>query len=672
MLKSDEATGKERTTLIRRTKIVATLGPATGTPEGIAGLIGAGANVIRVNSSHGTPEQRATWIAAVREAAAAADVAVAVLVDLQGPRIRVGKLAAPRVLRAGETVVFAPEDVARDDELPTTYADLATDVRPGARILLDDGLLSLEVTRIVAPRVEGRVVDGGTLTSHKGMNLPGLHVSAPALTEKDREDAEHAAAAGADYLGLSFVRRAEDLGELRALVPPDVRLVAKIEIATALEDLGRILEACDAVMVARGDLGVELPFEEVPAVQKRLIREANRYGKPVITATQMLESMVHHPRPTRAEASDVANAILDGTDAVMLSAETAVGEYPFEAVRAMDRIIRETERQGPAMGVGARDERRLTPGETVSVEDAIAIGTSAVARMLRTPLIVTLTSGGFTSRKVAALRTPVPILAVTTQPTTYRQLALVWGVTPVLVDRVPGYDAMLAVVRDLILKRGYVVRGAADRVRLPHMYIVRPARPAHPHGGADRVGGSAPPHRHAARAAAAARDGGRRLRRRCAVHARARRSRPRHRRPARLLRAPAGPPRRLRRGGHARRVGATLCVHLRPRSGPPGDEQARARRAAPGARPRSRDRGDAGTRTRPAARRPHGARLPRGTDCVPHRRESDSGGGARPAGGARGAGAERVAAAPAPVAPLHPGGRRRGAADRRAAHLPHA
>src|SRR5216117_2679507 len=458
MLKSDEATGKERTTLIRRTKIVATLGPATGTPEGIAGLIGAGANVIRVNSSHGTPEQRATWIAAVREAAAAADVAVAVLVDLQGPRIRVGKLAAPRVLRAGETVVFAPEDVARDDELPTTYADLATDVRPGARILLDDGLLSLEVTRIVAPRVEARVVDGGTLTSHKGMNLPGLHVSAPALTEKDREDAEHAAAAGADYLGLSFVRRAEDLGELRALVPPDVKLVAKIEKATALEDLARILEACDAVMVARGDLGVELPFEEVPAVQKRLIREANRYGKPVITATQMLESMVHHPRPTRAEASDVANAILDGTDAVMLSAETAVGAYPLEAVRAMDRIIREMERESTD-----RAERRLAlTGEDVSVEDAIALGTSAVARMLKTPLIVTLTKGGFTARKVAAQRPPVPILAVTTEPVTYRQLALVWGVTPVLVDQVPGYDAMLAVVRDLILKRGYARSG--DRI----------------------------------------------------------------------------------------------------------------------------------------------------------------------------------------------------------------
>src|SRR6266513_1569667 len=413
---------KEGTPLIRRTKIVATLGPATGTPEGIAGLIGAGANVIRVNSSHGTPELRASWIAAVRKAA----------------------------------------EVARGDELPTTYADLATDVRRGARILLDDGLLSLEVTRIAAPRVEGRVVDGGTLTSHKGMNLPGLHVSAPALTDKDREDAAHAVTAGADYLGLSFVRRAEDLGELRALVTPDMKLVAKIEKATALEDLPRILEACDAVMVARGDLGVELPFEKVPAVQKRLIREANRYGKPVITATQMLESMVHHPRPTRAEASDVANAILDGTDAVMLSAETATGEYPFEAVRAMDRIIREMEQQGPQGGVGTRDERRLAAGETVSVEDAIAIGTSAVARMLKTPLIVTLTSGGFTSRKVAALRTPVPILAVTTQPTTYRQLALVWGVTPVLVDRVPGYDAMLAVVRDLILKRGYARAG--DRI----------------------------------------------------------------------------------------------------------------------------------------------------------------------------------------------------------------
>ena len=442
---------------------MATLGPATGTPERIAGLIDAGANVIRVNASHGTPEMRAGWIAEVRRAADAAGGAVAVLVDLQGPRIRVGELPRPRALRAGETVVFAPEEVARGDELPTTYAGLAIDARAGARILLNDGLLSVEVTRIAPPRVEGRVVDGGTLTSHKGMNLPGLHVSAPALTDKDRADAAHAVAAGADYLALSFVRRAEDLAQLRDLVPPAVKLVAKIEKATALEDLDRILAACDAVMVARGDLGVELPFEEVPIVQKHLIGEANRHGKPVITATQMLESMVHHPRPTRAEASDVANAILDGTDAVMLSAETAVGEYPFEAVGAMDRIIREMERQGGGGPVRlGRDERRLAASENVSVEDAIALGTSAVARMLKTPLIVTLTRGGFTARKVAAQRPPVPILAVTTDPVTYRQLALVWGVTPVLVDQVPGYDAMLAVVRDLILKRGYARSG--DRI----------------------------------------------------------------------------------------------------------------------------------------------------------------------------------------------------------------
>ncbi len=442
---------------------MATLGPATGTPERIAGLIDAGANVIRVNASHGTPEMRAGWIAEVRRAADAAGCAVAVLVDLQGPRIRVGELPRPRALRAGETVVFAPEEVARGDELPTTYAGLAIDARAGARILLNDGLLSVEVTRIAPPRVEGRVVDGGTLTSHKGMNLPGLHVSAPALTDKDRADAAHAVAAGADYLALSFVRRAEDLAELRNLVPPAVKLVAKIEKATALEDLDRILAACDAAMVARGDLGVELPFEEVPIVQKHLIGEANRHGKPVITATQMLESMVHHPRPTRAEASDVANAILDGTDAVMLSAETAVGEYPFEAVGAMDRIIREMERQGGGGPVRlGRDERRLAANENVSVEDAIALGTSAVARMLKTPLIVTLTRGGFTARKVAAQRPPVPILAVTTDPVTYRQLALVWGVTPVLVDQVPGYDAMLAVVRDLILKRGYARSG--DRI----------------------------------------------------------------------------------------------------------------------------------------------------------------------------------------------------------------
>jgi pyruvate kinase len=441
----------------RRTKIVATLGPATGTDSQIATLLDAGVNVIRVNASHGTAEDRGRWIAAVRRAAEAKDLPIAVLVDLQGPRIRVGNLRAARELLPGQIVTFAPEALARGDELPTTYDQLAQDARVGARILLNDGLLSVEVTAVEPPRVRGRVVDGGTLTAHKGMNLPGTHVSAPALTDKDREDVGDAVRWGADYLALSFVRRAEDVAELRKLVPPAMKLVAKIEKAAALEDLERILVASDAVMVARGDLGVELPFEDVPLVQKRLIREANRQGKPVITATQMLESMVHAPRPTRAEASDVANAILDGTDAVMLSAETAMGEYPIEAVRAMDRIIRAMEPQALA-----REERRLAARDEVSVEGAIALGTTAVARMLKTPLIVTLTQGGFTARKVAALRAQMPILAVTTQTATFRQLALVWGVTPVLVDRVPGYDAMLEMVRDLILKRGYAARG--DRI----------------------------------------------------------------------------------------------------------------------------------------------------------------------------------------------------------------
>jgi pyruvate kinase len=449
--------------VIRHTKIVATLGPSSGAHAQIAALLDAGANVIRINASHGNAEIRGGWIAAVRRVAEEKGLPVALLLDLQGPRIRVGALPAPRELAPGQLVVFAPEDVARGDDLPTTYARLADDARVGARILLNDGLLSVEVTAVEPPRVRGRVIDGGTLTAHKGMNLPGLHVSAPALTDKDREDALDGVRRGVDYLALSFVRRAEDVAELRAMVPATVKLVAKIEKATALDDLDRILTASDAVMVARGDLGVELPFEQVPLVQKRLIREANLHGKPVITATQMLESMVHHPRPTRAEASDVANAILDGTDAVMLSAETAAGAYPVEAVRAMDRIIREMERPAPGAG---RDERRLGGSagakDAVSVEDAIAFGTYAVARMLKTPLIVTLTKGGFTSRKVAASRPPVPILAVTTEAATYRQLALVWGVVPVLVDRVPGYDAMLEVVRDLILKREYAKPG--DRI----------------------------------------------------------------------------------------------------------------------------------------------------------------------------------------------------------------
>jgi pyruvate kinase len=454
-------------TALRRTKIVATLGPSWETPAAMAELLDAGVNVVRINASHGTPEVRARWIEQLRDVTADRRDAVAILLDLQGPRIRVGTLDQPLRLEPGSTVTFAPEEEAAPGEIPTTYAGLAADVRLGARILLDDGLLALEVSGIRDRRVDAVVHYGGELRSHKGMNLPGIEVSAPALTEKDLEDVAHAAALGVDYVALSFVRRSEDIEQLRALVPRGTRLIAKIEKDTALRNLCGILDVSDAIMVARGDLGVELPFEEVPLMQKQIIREAGLHGKPVITATQMLESMIHAPRPTRAEASDVANAILDGTDAVMLSAETAVGEFPLEAVRAMDRIAREMELQRQARGVtiDAALGRRVADGTSlpqhrsatsgpVRTEDAIAVAVCAAAEMLSAPLIVCFTSSGFTARKVSTCRPTVPILACTPEAETFRQLALVWGVTPALTEHSTDYDAMLTRARREILERG--------------------------------------------------------------------------------------------------------------------------------------------------------------------------------------------------------------------------
>ena len=410
----------------------------------------------RINASHGSPEQRAALLASARRAASRADKPVALLLDLQGPRIRVGDLPAPMVLEPGRTVVLAPEGTAAPGEIPTTY-DLAADVREGTQILLDDGLMALEVVRVRPPRVEARVKDGGELTSHKGINLPGVTVSAPALTDKDRADVAFAIEHGVEYLALSFVRRAEDVVALRALLPPTVRVIAKIEKDTALGDLERITDASDGVMVARGDLGVELPYELVPLAQKRVIRVAVEHRRPVITATQMLESMIHNPRPTRAEASDVANALLDGTDAVMLSAETAIGDHPRGAVEAMDRIIRAVEGD-PGWRPGPEWLERKTdaPART---EHAVAAAAVAAARMLRAPVIVTFTKSGFSARMVAACRPAVPILAVTDNGPTYRQLALVWGVVPMLADGPPQYDLMLDAARvrmlgSLLAKRG--------------------------------------------------------------------------------------------------------------------------------------------------------------------------------------------------------------------------
>jgi pyruvate kinase len=435
-------------------------------------LLDAGVDVVRINASHGTPEIRSRWIHQLRSLLEGRRQSAAVLLDLQGPRIRIGDLTAPMKLAPGQHVVFAPEDLASAEEIPTTYDDLAQDVRVGSRILLDDGLLALEVRGVKEARVEAVVHYGGELKAHKGMNLPGIDVSAPALTEKDIEDVGHAAALGVDYIALSFVRRPEDMERLRELVPRGVKLIAKIEKDTALKNLCGILDASDAIMVARGDLGVELPFEEVPLIQKQIIREASLHGKPVITATQMLESMIHAPRPTRAEASDVANAILDGTDAVMLSAETAVGAYPLEAVQAMDRIAREMESQRQGRGAtidaalgrrsssdGALLHHRSPQSGPIRTEDAIAVAVCAAAEMLSAPLIVCFTSSGFTARKVATCRPTVPVFACTPEPETFRQLSLVWGVTPALTEHSTNYDTMLAVARQQILERGLAQPG---------------------------------------------------------------------------------------------------------------------------------------------------------------------------------------------------------------------
>lgn len=425
-------------------------------------------NVARINFSHGTQAQHAVIIDRVRSAAAARGIPLAVLGDLQGPRIRIGELGSSRTIAPGDDVILAPEGIARGREVPITYAALADDVHAGDRILIDDGLIELMVLDAVSARVYVRAVHGGELKSHKGMNLPGVQVSAPCITEKDRSDIEFAVVHDLDYLALSFVRRASDIDELRALVPPSVLVIAKIEKDAALHAIDQILVAVDGVMVARGDLGVELPFETVPLAQKRIIRLANLVGRPVITATQMLESMVEHARPTRAEVSDVANAIWDGTDAVMLSAETATGAFPRLAVEAMRRIIIEVESHphlgSPSQAGKERRERRPSYEGTgaTTTEDAIAAATVAAARMLATPLVIVLTKSGFSARVIASHRPDVPILAITHDARTYRQLALVWGVIPHLVEYSATYDAMVALARTAVRDRGLASPG--DRV----------------------------------------------------------------------------------------------------------------------------------------------------------------------------------------------------------------
>jgi pyruvate kinase len=441
-----------------RTKIVCTLGPSTASDESIGALIEAGMNVARVNFSHGTHEQHAATIAMVRRLAKEAGRPIAILGDLQGPRIRIGDLPTPINLRVGEDVVLVHEGNENNGEIPVTYDQLANDVHVGDRILIDDGLIELVTLDVHNGRVKARVLNGGDLKSHKGLNLPGIQVSAPSITDKDAADIRFAVAQQVDYLALSFVRRAEDIDGLRKMIPKWLLVVAKIEKDVALHNIEAIVRASDAIMVARGDLGVELPFEAVPGAQKRIIRLANRYGRPVITATQMLESMIVHPRPTRAEASDVANAIMDGTDAVMLSAETAAGAYPRLAVEAMTRIIKEIETHPPVAPFAGAEQ-----GDgVVTTEVAIAAATVAAVDMLDAPLVVVFTKSGFSARVVSSKRPPVPILALTDEARTYRQLALVWGVVPELVPHCADYDEMMDRTKSVVVRRELATNG--DRI----------------------------------------------------------------------------------------------------------------------------------------------------------------------------------------------------------------
>ncbi len=417
-------------------------------------------NVARLNFSHGTHAQHEETISLVRRLSAEMDRPIAILGDLQGPRIRVGDITHPIDVVAGQDLVLVHEGLERAGEIPVTYDQLADDVRVGDRILIDDGLIELMTMEVTAPRVSARVLHGGTINPHKGLNLPGVHVSAPSITEKDIADVQFAFDHDLDYLALSFVRRAADIEQLRAMIPRELLIVAKIEKDVALANIESIIQASDAVMVARGDLGVELPFEEVPGAQKRIIALSNLLGRPVITATQMLESMIENPRPTRAEASDVANAILDGTDAVMLSAETAAGSYPRLAVEAMRRIISQVEQHPPV----SRGPRRVTRDDTVAVatEVAIAAATTAAVGMLHAPLVVVFTKSGFSARIVAAHRPGVSILVLTDQPRTFRQLALVWGVIPELVPHCDTYEEMMALAKDVVVRRELAAKG--DRI----------------------------------------------------------------------------------------------------------------------------------------------------------------------------------------------------------------
>jgi pyruvate kinase len=445
---------------MRCTKIVATIGPASCEPAMLERLIGAGVDVVRLNFSHSEHAEHQAVIEAIGEIRVRLDRPVALLQDLSGPKIRTGLVADGAILleRGGRLAITTQAVLGTSQRISTNYQPLPGDVRPGDRVLLDDGTLELRVLGASDSEVDCEVVHGGLLRSHKGINLPGVALSTPALTEKDHADLAFGIAHGVDLVALSFVRSAADVVECQERIRSlggTAQVIAKIEKREAVDDLPSILEVTDGLMVARGDLGVELSTEEVPTLQKRIIQMANGAGRVVITATQMLESMIESPRPTRAEASDVANAIHDGTDAVMLSGETAVGRFPVETVETMVRIVRHTERH-----YLAPPPPRVTGGDHSMTARSLARVASSVAEELDCQRIVAFTESGSTARLLSAYRPRRPIAALTFDEHTYQQLALWWGVTPLRAELSPTTEEMC--VRGETLLKQHGIAGSGD------------------------------------------------------------------------------------------------------------------------------------------------------------------------------------------------------------------
>jgi pyruvate kinase len=442
---------------VRRAKIVCTLGPASSAPERLVQLVEAGMDVARLNMSHGDYADHEANLANVRAAAASVGRPVGVLADLQGPKIRLGRFASGKeVLVEGATFTITVDDIAGDvDRCSTTYKGLPGDVSIGDRILVDDGRLMLQATEVTATDVVTQVLVGGPVSNNKGINLPGVAVSVPAMSDKDSDDLRWALRNGVDMVALSFVRSASDIEIVHQIMDEEGRrvpVIAKIEKPQAVENLDEIIDAFDAFMVARGDLGVELPLEEVPLVQKRIVTAARRWAKPVIVATQMLESMISAPRPTRAEASDVANAILDGADAVMLSGETSVGEYPVVTVQTMARIVNNTEQHGLEQVRDIDWDPHTTSGVITKV--AAEVGERVGAKFL-----VAFTHSGDSARRLARLRSSIPVLAFTPVEQTQAALTLSWGVESFLVPMVGHTDDMIRQVDKALIETGQIAEG---------------------------------------------------------------------------------------------------------------------------------------------------------------------------------------------------------------------